>query len=145
LRKVLRHVDVLVINDDEARQLTTEHNLTRAAKSVFRMGPRILVIKRGEHGALMVSENFIFATPAFPLEDVRDPTGAGDSFAGGFMGYLARAGRINSATLRRAMVYGSVLGSFAVERFGLERIQTLRPADISQRFRKFAHLTQFAS
>lgn len=144
LRKTLRHVDVLVINDDEARQLTGEHNLRLAAKAVFRMGPRILVIKRGEHGALMVSENFIFAVPAFPLDDVRDPTGAGDSFAGGFMGYLAQAGSINPASLRRAMVYGSVLGSFAVERFGLERLQTLRRAEINQRARKFARLTQFA-
>jgi sugar/nucleoside kinase (ribokinase family) len=143
LRTTLRHVDILVINDDETRQLTAEHNLTLAAKAVFRMGPRILVIKRGEHGALMVSKRFIFAVPAFPLDDVRDPTGAGDSFAGGFMGYLAQAGRINSITLRQAMVYGSVLGSFAVERFGLERLQTLRRAEISQRARKFARLTQF--
>lgn len=143
LRKTLRRVDILVVNDDEVRQLTGEHNLTHAAKGVFRMGPRILVIKRGEHGALMVSENFIFSAPAFPLEDVRDPTGAGDSFAGGFMGYLAQAGRINSVTLRRAMIYGSVLGSFAVERFGLDRIQSLRRTEINQRARKFAQLTQF--
>ena len=143
LRKVLRHVDILVINDDEARQLTGEHNLTRAAKSVFRMGPRILVITRGEHGALMLSGNSIFSAPAFPLEKVCDPTGAGDSFAGGFMGHLAQVGRINPGALRRAMIYGSVMGSFAVEQFGLKRIQALRLQEINQRAGKFAQLTQF--
>ena len=101
-----------MINDDETRQLTGEHNLFRAAKHVFRMGPRTLVIKRGEHGALMVHDNFIFSVPAYPLEEVHDPTGAGDSFAGGFMGYLASAGRVTETTLRRAMVYGSVFGEF---------------------------------
>jgi sugar/nucleoside kinase (ribokinase family) len=113
LRETLRHIQVLVINDDETRQLTGEHNLTRAAKDIFKMGPKILVIKRGEHGALLVHRDFLFAVPAFPLEEVHDPTGAGDSFAGGFMGSLARDGRVNEKSLRRAMVYGSVMGSFA--------------------------------
>jgi sugar/nucleoside kinase (ribokinase family) len=132
-----------MINDDETRQLTGEHNLMRAAKHVFKMGPRTLVIKRGEHGALMVHNNFLFSVPAFPLEEVHDPTGAGDSFAGGFMGYLASEGRINDQTLRRAMVYGSVLGSFAVERFGVERLTNLTRREITARARRFLQLTAF--
>jgi sugar/nucleoside kinase (ribokinase family) len=132
-----------MINDDETRQLTGEHNLMRAAKHVFKMGPRTLVIKRGEHGALMVHNNFLFSVPAFPLEEVHDPTGAGDSFAGGFMGYLAKEGRINDQILRRAMVYGSVLGSFAVERFGVERLTTLTRREITARARRFLQLTAF--
>jgi sugar/nucleoside kinase (ribokinase family) len=115
----------------------------RAAKHVFKMGPRTLVIKRGEHGALMVHNNFLFSVPGFPLEEVRDPTGAGDSFAGGFMGYLAGEGRINDQTLRRAMVYGSVLGSFAVERFGVERLTKLTRREIAERARRFLKLTTF--
>ena len=118
LREALRHVDILTINDDETRQLTGEHNLLRAAKHIFKMGPTTLIIKRGEHGAIMVHKKFLFSVPAFPLEEVFDPTGAGDSFAGGFMVYLAGAGNTNEQTLRRAMVYGSVMGSFTVERFG---------------------------
>ncbi|MGH9684503.1 MAG: PfkB family carbohydrate kinase [Candidatus Acidiferrales bacterium] len=143
LRETLKHIDVLVINDDETRQLTREHNLTRAAHKIFKMGPRILVIKRGEHGALLVHSKFLFAVPAFPLEEVRDPTGAGDAFAGGFMGYLASAGRVNEKTLRCAMVYGSVLGSFTVERFGIERLLKLSRKEISARARRFSHLTSF--
>ncbi|MGH9689738.1 MAG: PfkB family carbohydrate kinase [Candidatus Acidiferrales bacterium] len=143
LRKTLKHTKILMINDDETRQLTGEHNLLRAAKHVFKMGPRTLVIKRGEHGALMVHDKFMFSVPAFPLEEVRDPTGAGDSFAGGFMGYLSRVGRVNEQTLRRAMVYGSVLGSFAVERFGVERLTKLKRSEIDHRARRFAHLTSF--
>ncbi|MGC2765650.1 MAG: PfkB family carbohydrate kinase, partial [Candidatus Acidiferrum sp.] len=128
---------------EETRQLTGEHNLTRAAKAIFKMGPKMLVIKRGEHGALMVHENFLFSVPAFPLENVCDPTGAGDSFAGGFMGYLAGVGKITEHTLRNAMVYGSVLGSFAVEKFGVERLTKLTRAEISQRARLFLKLTSF--
>jgi len=143
LRKVLKHVHILMINDEETRQLSGEHNLLRAAKAVFRMGPRALVIKRGEHGALMVTKEFMFSVPAYPLEEVRDPTGAGDSFAGGFMGYLAKAGRVNRQTLRCAMVYGSVLGSFAVERFGIGRIATLTRREIASRARHFSVLTSF--
>ena len=143
LRETLKRTQILMINDDETRQLTGEHNLFRAAKHVFKMGPRTLVIKRGEHGALMVHNKFIFSVPAFPLEEVHDPTGAGDSFAGGFMGYLANAGRINDNTLRCAMVYGSVLGSFAVERFGVERLTHLKRSDITKRARLFSKLTSF--
>ena len=143
LRETLRHIQVLVINDDETRQLTGEHNLTRAAKDIFKMGPKILVIKRGEHGALLVHRDFLFAVPAFPLEEVHDPTGAGDSFAGGFMGSLARDGRVNEKSLRRAMVYGSVMGSFTCERFGVERLTTLKLSDIKSRARHFSKLTSF--
>ena len=143
LRRTLKHVHILMINDEETRQLTGEHNLLRAAKHVFRMGPRALVIKRGEHGALMVTKEFVFSVPAYPLEVVRDPTGAGDSFAGGFMGYLAKAGRVNRQTLRSAMVYGSVLGSFAVEHFGVRRLATLTRREIESRARHFSKLTYF--
>lgn len=143
LRDTLKHTQVLMINDDETRQLTGEHNLLRAAKHVFKMGPRTLVIKRGEHGALMVHDRFMFSVPAFPLEEVHDPTGAGDSFAGGFMGYLAGAGRINEHTLRTAMVYGSVMGSFTVERFGVERLAHLKKAQIKKRAHLFSKLTAF--
>ncbi|HEX5425061.1 MAG TPA: PfkB family carbohydrate kinase [Candidatus Acidoferrales bacterium] len=143
LRETLKSTQVLMINDDETRQLTGEHNLLRAARHVFKMGPRTLVIKRGEHGALMVHDRFIFSVPAFPLEEVHDPTGAGDSFAGGFMGFLAGAGRVTDETLRQAMVYGSVMGSFAVERFGVERLTHLKKPDIRKRAHLFSKLTAF--
>jgi sugar/nucleoside kinase (ribokinase family) len=143
LKETLKHTQVLMINDDETRQLTGEHNLMRAAKQVFKLGPKTLVIKRGEHGALMVHDKFLFSVPAFPLEEVHDPTGAGDSFAGGFMGYLAGVGKINERTLRNAMVYGSVLGSFAVEQFGVDRLRTLKRKEIHDRARHFYKLTSF--
>lgn len=143
LRETLRHVQVLMINDEETRQLSGEHNLLRAASHIFEMGPSTLVIKRGEHGALMVHNNSVFAVPGLPLEEVHDPTGAGDSFAGGFMGYLAGASRMNDTTLRRAMIYGSVLGSFTVERFGLDRLRTLTRREIEARARHFHQLTRF--
>jgi sugar/nucleoside kinase (ribokinase family) len=143
LRETLKHTQILMINDDETRQLTGEHNLMRAAKHIYRMGPRTLVIKRGEHGALMVHDKFLFSVPGYPLEEVHDPTGAGDSFAGGFMGSLASAGRINPQTLRRAMVYGSVLGGFAVEKFGVERLTQLTRREITARARRFSQLTSF--
>jgi sugar/nucleoside kinase (ribokinase family) len=129
LRETLKHVDILMINDSETRQLSNEHNLLRAAKHIFKMGPSTLVVKRGEYGAMMVDKRGVFCVPAFPLEEPHDPTGAGDSFAGGFMGYLAGAKDLSDATLRRAMVYGSVMGSFTVE--------------IHARARHFAKLTQF--
>ena len=143
LKETLKHVDILMINDEETRQLTGEHNLLRAAKRVFKMGPRTLVIKRGEHGALMVHNKFLFSVPAFPLEEVYDPTGAGDSFAGGFMGYLASTGSLSEHNLRRAMVYGSVLGSYAVERFGVERLTKVKRSEINARARHFLQLTAF--
>jgi sugar/nucleoside kinase (ribokinase family) len=143
LRETLRHVHILVINDAETRQLSSEHNLLRAARRIFMLGPKTLVVKRGEYGAMLVDRNGVFCVPAFPLEKPQDPTGAGDSFAGGFMGYLAGCGAVNDTELRRAMVYGSVLGSFAVERFGLERLRHLKRREIAQRARHFARLTQF--
>lgn len=143
LRETLKHVDILTINDDETRQLTGEHNLFRAARLVFKMGPKTLIIKRGENGAVMVHEGFIFAVPAFPLEEVHDPTGAGDTFAGGFMGYLASKGRVTEATLRSAMVYGSVLASFTVERFGVERLAKVTKREIAARAKQFARITTF--
>jgi sugar/nucleoside kinase (ribokinase family) len=143
LRETLKHVDILMINDSETRQLSNEHNLLRAARHIFKMGPSTLVIKRGEYGALLVDKNGVFSVPAFPLEEPHDPTGAGDSFAGGFMGFLAGSGGSNDATLRRAMVYGSVLGSFAVEEFGPERLRKLKRSEINARARHFLKLTQF--
>jgi sugar/nucleoside kinase (ribokinase family) len=143
LRETLRHTQILMINDDETRQLTGEHNLLRAARHIFKLGPKTLVIKRGEHGALMVHEKFMFSVPGYPLEEVHDPTGAGDSFAGGFMGYLAGVGRLTDAALRNAMVYGSVLGSFAVERFGVERLARLKRPEIRRRAHLFSRLTSF--
>jgi sugar/nucleoside kinase (ribokinase family) len=143
LRETLKHVHILMINDDETRQLTGEHNLLVAAKSVLKMGPKMLVIKRGEHGALLVHKSFMFSVPAYPLEEVFDPTGAGDSFAGGFMGYLAAARSVNEQTLRSAMVYGSVLGSFTVERFGVERLMKLKRSEIAARAKLFSKLTSF--
>jgi sugar/nucleoside kinase (ribokinase family) len=143
LRETLRHVDILMINDAETRQLSSEHNLLRAAKRIFKMGPSTLVVKRGEYGAMLVDERGVFCVPAFPLEEPHDPTGAGDSFAGGFMGYLAAAGNKSDQSLRRAMVYGSVMGSFTVEKFGLDRLRTLKRGEIHARARHFAKLTQF--
>jgi len=143
LRETLKHVDILMINDSETRQLSNEHNLLRAAKHIFKMGPSTLVVKRGEYGAMMVDKRGVFCVPAFPLEEPHDPTGAGDSFAGGFMGYLAGAKDLSEATLRRAMVYGSVMGSFTVERFGLDRLRVLKRSEIHARARHFAKLTQF--
>jgi sugar/nucleoside kinase (ribokinase family) len=143
LRETLKHVDILMINDSETRELSNEHNLLRAAKHIFKMGPSTLVVKRGEHGAMMVDKRGVFCVPAFPLEEPHDPTGAGDSFAGGFMGYLAGCGSKSDASLRRAMVYGSVLGSFTVEKFGLDRLRHLKRSEIHARARHFAKLTQF--
>jgi sugar/nucleoside kinase (ribokinase family) len=143
LKEALKDIHILMINDDETRQLTGEHNLLRAAKAIFKMGPRTLVIKRGEHGALMVHDKFIFSVPAFPLEEVKDPTGAGDSFAGGFMGYLSSVGKINEKTLRSAMVYGSVVGSFTVESFGVKRLAGVKRSEIAARARRFSKLTAF--
>ena len=143
LRETLKHVDILMINDSETRELSSEHNLLRAAKHIFKMGPATLVVKRGEYGAMMVDKRGVFCVPAFPLEEPHDPTGAGDSFAGGFMGYLAGCGDRSDASLRRAMVYGSVLGSFAVEKFGLDRLRHLTRREIHARARHFVKLTQF--
>ena len=143
LRETLKHVDILMINDSETRELSNEHNLLRAAKHIFKMGPTTLIVKRGEYGAMMVDKRGVFCVPGFPLEEPHDPTGAGDSFAGGFMGYLAGCGGKSNASMRRAMVYGSVLGSFAVEKFGLDRLRHLKRGEIHARARHFLKLTQF--
>ena len=145
LRSVLRHVDVLMLNDEEARQLSGEHNLVKAARAVQKLGPRNLVIKRGEHGALLFDrDGEMFAAPALPLEEVIDPTGAGDSFAGGFMGYLARPGvEPNGGSLRTAMIYGSVMASFCVEGFSYDRLRGLDATSVQHRFEAFSALTNF--
>lgn len=143
LKETLKVVDILIINDEEARELARESNLIRAAKKILAMGPKRLIIKRGEYGATMFSENSYFAMPAFPQENVFDPTGAGDSFAGGFMGYLSAVSHVNEASLRRAMIYGSVMASFNVEEFGCDRVQRLTYDEINHRFRHFKEITHF--
>ena len=143
LREVLSRVDALVINDEEARQLSGEANLVKAARAIQQMGPSMLVIKRGEHGVLVTREDGFFALPALPLEGVADPTGAGDTFAGGFMGYLAAAGEVTDTTVTKGIVAGSVLASFAVEDFGLNRLVQLTPELLRERFAEFRRLTYF--
>ena len=143
LAALLKKVEVLIINDEEARLLSGEHNLVRAARKILALGPRTLLVKRGEYGVLLFSANSVFAVPAYPLEEVIDPTGAGDSFAGGFLGFLARSGDLSEANLRRAIVYGSVVASFVVEDFSLRRLHTLTRDDIDQRYRQFVSLTEF--
>jgi sugar/nucleoside kinase (ribokinase family) len=142
LLRILKDVDVVTINDREARQLAGEPNLVRAARAIAAMGPRVVVVKRGEYGALMLSEGGFFFVPAYPLESVFDPTGAGDTFAGGFMGYLAAQDRIDGSTMRRAVVYGSVMASFTVEDFSLTRLTRLRPAELAERFASFHDLVR---
>jgi sugar/nucleoside kinase (ribokinase family) len=143
LAKVLATVEILLINEGEARMLSKEHNLKKAAETIKKLGPRIVVIKRGEYGATLFGPNSIFTVPAYLLDEVHDPTGAGDTFAGGFMGHLARTGDLSDANLRRAAVYGSVMGSFAVEEFGLGRLLRLRPGEIESRYREMKNLTHF--
>lgn len=143
LKQTLRAVDLLVINEEEARMLSGTENLPRAAAAIRNLGPRIVVIKRGEHGAVLFQEDSIFFAPAYPLEQVHDPTGAGDTFAGGFMGYIARSGDLSEAHLRRALVYGSVMASFAVEEFGLSRLLQVKPAEVEERFKQFKLMTHF--
>ncbi len=143
LRAVLRRIDALVINDEEARQLAGESNLVKAARAIQRMGPRLLVIKRGENGVLMTRDEGFFAAPAMPLDTVADPTGAGDTFAGGFMGYLASAGEISDAVLTRATIAGSALASLAVEDFGLDGLLGASSKVLKQRFAAFKRLTHF--
>lgn len=145
LRKVLRKIEMLIINDSEARLLSGEHNIVRAARAILKLGPKVVLIKRGEYGVLQFSDSSLFATPAYPLEEVFDPTGAGDSFAGGFLGYLARSRDHSQKGLRRAIVYGSVVASFTVEDFGLKRLTTLSLPEIEERYQRFINLTDFHS
>jgi sugar/nucleoside kinase (ribokinase family) len=143
LREVLRRVDVLTINDEEARQLSGEHSLVRAAKAIHEMGPRYLVIKKGEHGALLFEGDNLFFAPALPLSEVVDPTGAGDTFAGGFMGYLAQTGDISFDNMKRAVIYGSAMASFCVEKFSIERLKNLTQTEIRERIGRFVRLVDF--
>jgi len=143
LRAVLERVDILLINDEEARQLAGVHNLVRAADAIRMMGAKAVIVKRGDSGALLFHESGAFAAPALPLAEVVDPTGAGDTFAGGFMGALARSRELTPEAIRRAMIYGSVLASFSVEDFSLDRLRRLGPADVAARFRAFYELTHF--
>jgi sugar/nucleoside kinase (ribokinase family) len=143
LLDVLKMVDVLTVNDEEARQLSGEYSLVTAARKILTMGPRYLIVKKGEHGALLFYENEIFHAPAMPLETVIDPTGAGDTFAGGFMGYIASKDRIDINTLKQALIYGSAMASFTVEKFGTERLTEISEADIKERLNEFVKLVSF--
>jgi sugar/nucleoside kinase (ribokinase family) len=143
LMRLLKRVDLLLVNDTEARELSGDHNLLRAARWIHRQGPKMVIVKKGEHGAILYTHDFIFFAPGYPLEEVFDPTGAGDAFAGGFMGYLARADSLRADDVRRAMVYGSALGSFAVEKFSIDRLRDLTAAEIQERVATFRDLTAF--
>lgn len=143
LAKVIARVDVLTINDEEARQLTRQHSLVKAAQMILDMGPRYLIIKKGEHGALLFDRDQVFFAPALPLEEVVDPTGAGDTFAGGFIGYLARTGNITFPNLKRAVIIGSAMASFTCEAFGPERLLSLTTEEIDERIQKFVELVDF--
>jgi sugar/nucleoside kinase (ribokinase family) len=143
VKRTIQHVDILVINDAETRMLANESSLVRAAGRVLAMGPKTLIVKRGEYGVLMFNGRTVFGAPAFPLEDVYDPTGAGDTFAGGFMGAIAQAGDINDRAFRRSIVFGSVMASFNVEQFSLNRLTSLTRHEIDERFRQFKALTHF--
>jgi sugar/nucleoside kinase (ribokinase family) len=145
LKKVLKRIEMLVINDSEARLLSGYDNLVKAARAILRMGPKMVLIKRGEYGVLQFSDSSVFATPAYPLEQVFDPTGAGDSFAGGLMGHLARTGDTSEGGLRRAIVYGSVVASFTVEDFGVKRLTDVSLPQIEERYQRFVKLTDFHS
>jgi sugar/nucleoside kinase (ribokinase family) len=140
---VIKRVDVIAINDEEARQLTGEYSLVKAARKIFAMGPKSVIIKKGEHGALLFQNDDIFFAPALPLEEVFDPTGAGDTFAGGFIGYLAKTRDISFDNMKRAVICGSNLASFCVEKFGTERLQSMTKKEIFERLQQFKELTQF--
>ncbi len=143
LKKVLKKVDVLTINDEEARQLSGEYSLVKAAKAIHKMGPRFLVIKKGEHGALLFEGEKMFYAPAMPLAEVFDPTGAGDTFAGGFIGYIAKTNNVSFENMKRAVIYGSAMASFCVEEFSINRLKNLRAAEIKARVKKFHKLVAF--
>ena len=143
VHEMLKHVDVLLVNDAEVRQLSDEYNLVRAAEKIHALGPKTLVVKRGEYGVLLFNERHRFAAPAYPLEQVFDPTGAGDTFAGGFLGYLASRPSLTDEALRQAVIFGSTLGSFCVEDFGTRRLETISRDDVFERYREFKKLTHF--
>lgn len=143
LLETLKMVDVLTINDSEARQLANEYSLVKAAQKILTMGPKVLVIKKGEHGALLFNKEQVFFAPALPLEEVFDPTGAGDTFAGGFIGYLAKTRDISFDNMKRAIIYGSAMASFCVEKFGTEKIENLSDEEVNNRIQQFVDLVQF--
>ena len=143
LKATIAMVDVLTINDAEARQLADEYSLAKAAKKILKMGPKYLIIKKGEHGALLFHENQMFSAPGLPLEEVFDPTGAGDTFAGGFIGYLANTDDISFDNMKRAIIYGSAMASFCVEKFGTERIKNLSSDELKDRVNEFVNLSHF--
>jgi sugar/nucleoside kinase (ribokinase family) len=143
LLELLGKVDMVTLNDGEARQLSEKPNLVQAARWIMDLGPRHVIIKKGEHGALMFSRDSVFFAPAYPLESVFDPTGAGDSFAGGFIGYLTHCGDLNDGNMRRAVIYGSALGSFAVEKFSIDRLMDLTRSEVDSRVRQLRQLTTF--
>lgn len=144
LLETLKMVDVLTINDAEARQLSGEYSLVKAARKILQMGPKYLIIKKGEHGALLFNENLIFSAPALPLADVFDPTGAGDTFAGGFIGYMAQVGEVSFENMKNAIIFGSALASFCVEKFGTEKIKNLSKEEVAARVQEFVTLSQFS-
>ena len=143
LKKTLKEIDILIINDEEARQLSGEYSLVKAAKAIRAMGPKYLIIKKGEHGALLFHESKVFFAPALPLEEVFDPTGAGDTFAGGFMGYIASTDDYSFENMKRAIIAGSAMASFCVEQFGTEKLENLSKQDIEDRITEFVKLTDF--
>ena len=143
LHTVMKKIDVITINDEEARQLTGEYSLVVAARKIYDMGPQYVVIKKGEHGALLFHEDNVFYAPALPLEEVFDPTGAGDTFAGGFAGYLAKTEDMSFENMKKAVIYGSTLASFCVEKFGTERMVNLKSDEVLKRLQQFKALTQF--
>lgn len=143
LLETIKLIDVLTINDAEARQLSGEYSLVKAARKILKMGPKYLIIKKGEHGALLFHEDKIFAAPALPLADVFDPTGAGDTFAGGFIGYMAKVGTVNFNNMKNAIIFGSALASFCVEKFGTEKIRNLSQPEIAERVQEFVSLSKF--
>ncbi|MEE9224747.1 MAG: PfkB family carbohydrate kinase [Bacteroidota bacterium] len=143
LKETLKAVNVIIINDAEARLISHEPNLIRAAKIISELGPQVVIIKKGEHGALLVTQKCIFAAPAYPLEDIHDPTGAGDAFAGGFIGWIAKTDDLSEENLKRAVIYGSTLASFCVEKFGVEGLRDLSYLQIQDRYREFRELSRF--
>ncbi|SHG85776.1 PfkB family carbohydrate kinase [Winogradskyella jejuensis] len=143
LHETIKHIDVITINDEEARQLTGEYSLVVAARKIHEMGPKYVVIKKGEHGALLFHDDNVFYAPALPLEEVFDPTGAGDTFAGGFTGYLAKTNDFSFENMKKAVIHGSALASFCVEKFGTERMVNLEAGEVQKRLRQFQQLTQF--
>ncbi len=143
LQELLKKIDVLIVNDSETRELTGEPNLIKASRTILGLGPRTLIVKKGEHGALMFSGDSVFSAPACPLESVFDPTGAGDAFAGGFVGYLDYTGNLDEVNLRKAVIYGSIMASFCVEEFGIKKLTTITTTDIANRYKEFREVAYF--